>query len=86
MFDEEHKTETYILVGLVNGNPKGCRSGDRERLFPDYHVSVGDEEVRKQSEIIGFLGHPNFLFQDVSLDRGGNAESGKIHPSFYFWP
>ena len=45
MFDEEDKTETYILVGLVNGNPKGCRSGDRERLFPDYHVSVGNEEV-----------------------------------------
>ena len=52
MFDEEDKTETYILVGLVNGNPKGCRTGDRERLFPDYHVSVGDEEVMKESEII----------------------------------
>ena len=86
MFDEEHKTETYILVGLVNGNPKGCRTGDRERLFPDYHVSVGDEEVMKESEIIGFLGRPNFLFQDFSLDRGGNAESGEKYPSFYFWP
>ena len=48
MFDPENKTETYILVGLVNGNPKGCRSGDRERLFPDYHVSVGNEEVMIQ--------------------------------------
>ena len=61
MFDEENKTETYILVGLVNGNPKGCRSGDRERLFPDYHVSVGNEEVindtiQKESKINGFFG------------------------------
>ena len=43
MFDEEDRTEKYVLVGIVSGNPKGCVNG--ERLFPDFHVSVGNEEV-----------------------------------------
>merc|ERR1711884_738652 len=34
--------QTYTLVGVVNGNPKGCRD---ERHFPDYHTSIGNAEV-----------------------------------------
>ena len=34
--------QTYTLVGVVNGNPKGCRD---ERDFPDYHTSIGNAEV-----------------------------------------
>ena len=46
MFDPKAKdrTEKYILVGLVSGNPLGC-GNIKERLYPDYHVSVGNEEV-----------------------------------------
>ena len=46
MFDPKAKdrTEKYILVGLVSGNPLGCEN-IKERLYPDYHVSVGNEEV-----------------------------------------
>ena len=35
-------SQTYTLVGVVNGNPKGCRD---ERDFPDYHTSIGNAEV-----------------------------------------
>ena len=35
-------TEQFTLVGIVNGNPRGCRD---KRLFPDFHASVGNEEV-----------------------------------------
>ena len=35
-------SQTYTLVGVVNGNPKGCRA---ERDFPDYHTSIGNAEV-----------------------------------------
>merc|ERR1711884_397670 len=35
-------SQTYTLVGVVNGNPKGCRA---ERDFPDYHTSIGNSEV-----------------------------------------
>ena len=46
VFDPKAKdrTEKYILVGLVSGNPLGC-GNIKERLYPDYHVSVGNEEV-----------------------------------------
>ena len=37
-------SQTYTLVGVVNGNPKGCRA---ERDFPDYHTSIGNAEVCK---------------------------------------
>ena len=36
-------SQTYTLVGVVNGNPKGCRA---ERDFPDYHTSIGNAEVQ----------------------------------------
>ena len=52
VFNPEDRTEKYILVGIVNGNPKGCGSGDKERLFPDYHVSVGNKEVIKPTRCI----------------------------------
>ena len=46
------RTEKYVLVGLVSGNPLGCGTGDtKERLFPDYHVSVGNEEVTSGNKI-----------------------------------
>ena len=35
-------SQTYTLVGVINGNPKGCRD---ERDFPDYHTSIGNSEV-----------------------------------------
>ena len=35
-------TEQFALVGIVNGNPRGCTD---KRLFPDYHAYVGNEEV-----------------------------------------
>ena len=41
--DAVNATEKYVLVGIVNGNPRGCRDN---RLFPDYHASIGNEEVR----------------------------------------
>ena len=52
MFNEKDRTEKYVLVGLVSGNPLGCGTGDtKERLFPDYHVSVGNEEVTSGNKI-----------------------------------
>ena len=41
--------QTYTLVGVVNGNPKGCRD---ERDFPDYHTSIGNAEVCTVSKLI----------------------------------
>ena len=53
MFNKKDRTEKYVLVGLVSGNPLGCGTGDtKERLFPDYHVSVGNEEVRQGTRYI----------------------------------
>ena len=40
--DPMNGTEQFTLVGIVNGNPRGCRD---KRLFPDFHASVGNEEV-----------------------------------------
>lgn len=40
--DPTDGSQTYTLVGVVNGNPKGCRA---ERDFPDYHTSIGNAEV-----------------------------------------
>ena len=55
MFDEEDRTEKYVLVGIVSGNPKGCVNG--ERLFPDFHVSVGNKEVINDQQIYMYLLH-----------------------------
>ena len=40
--DPTDGTQKFILVGIVNGNPRGCRN---QREYPDYHVSVGSKEV-----------------------------------------
>ena len=41
-------TEQFTLVGIVNGNPRGCKD---KRLFPDYHASVGNEEVNVRNVV-----------------------------------
>ena len=42
VLDEKDWSERFTLVGIVSGNPKGCR-GFRE--YPDYFTLIGHEQV-----------------------------------------
>ena len=45
VLDEKDWSERFTLVGIVSGNPKGCR-GFRE--YPDYFTFIGHEQVGRQ--------------------------------------
>ena len=80
--DPTDGTQKFILVGIVNGNPRGCRN---QREYPDYHVSVGSKEVssslafKSRTEADVCIKHQVYFltFSDPEMDQKHNCNSSR---------
>ena len=74
------RSQTYTLVGVVNGNPKGCRD---ERDFPDYHTSIGNAEVCSPSMYNNYRWESvfNLRTENASFENDPDRSVPKIHYS-----